>query len=197
MSYLFLSQPSVKSAEIAALPGFESAQSVPGPALSGAPILLRAGPAVNREVLLSLLARNTSVLEEGMRAIDTNVPCDPFGSIDVVALSVHNRQIHDRNDFCGRLSIIHIDSVSNDAMLLRGIGQADWMVRNAAIVERMYPGREIDFSAQPRLFLVAPSFSPALKAAAQRVAHPEVCCFEYRTVALAGSTGILFERVRT
>ncbi len=50
------------------------------------PILLRASPAVNRESLISLLNDNAAVLEEGMRAIDANVPCAPFGSMDLVAL---------------------------------------------------------------------------------------------------------------
>jgi hypothetical protein len=153
------------------------------PAQPITPILLRASPAINRELLITLLNKNAAVLEEGMRTIDANVPCDPFGPIDLVAV-----------DSFDQLSIINIDTSLNNDLLLRGIGHFDWIARNIPIVRRMYQGRVINFAAPPRLFLVAPDFSPLLKCAAQRSASPKVSCFGYRTVGISGGVGILFER---
>jgi hypothetical protein len=183
VSYLFLSQESDKPAEKAEEQSVapEQGSSVPAPIRT--PILLRASPAINRELLISLLSGNTAVLEEGMRAIDTSIPCDPFGVIDLVAV--------DRTD---RLCIVDIDAALNDELFLRGIAQCDWMVRNTPIVRRMYQGRVINFSAPPRLFLVAPGFSPLLKCAAQHITSPKVCCFGYRSVSIPGGVGIFFER---
>jgi hypothetical protein len=184
VSYLFLSQESNKSAEKA-----EEQNTVPEQGLSEqtpikAPILLRSSPSVNRELLIALLNRNTAVLEEGLRAIDTNIPCDPFGAIDLMAL--------DRAD---QLCILDVDVALNDDSYLRGIAQFDWMVRNTPVVRRMYQGRVINFSAPPRLFLIAPDFSPLLKCAARRSTSPIVCCVGYRAAAVSGGVGILFERV--
>jgi hypothetical protein len=183
VSYLFLSQPSNKPAEEAVDQTASSAKALPGSVHPEAPILLGASPAVDRELLISLLNDNAAVLEEGMRAIDANVPCAPFGSMDLVALGSLDQ-----------LCVINVDAFQNDVALLRGIAHVDWIVRNMPIVRRMYQGRALSFSIPPRLFLVAPGFSPLLKCVAQRSLSPQVICFEYRTAAMPGGVGILFER---
>ena len=127
---------------------------------------------------------SAAVLEDGLYAIDESIPCEPFGFIDLVAM-----------DSRDRLCIINVDVAQNNESLLRGIACFDWMVRNSQIVRRMYKGRAINFSAQPRLFLVAPAFSPLLKCVAQRSTIPEVCCVAYQAIAMPGECGILFERV--
>jgi hypothetical protein len=182
VSYLFLSQ-----AGGAAEKGNQEArpeQAHPQPSPPASTVVLRAAPAINRELLISLLTRNAAVLEDGLRSIDANVPCDPFGSIDLLLL-----------DSLDQFVIAEVDTAQNDGSLLRGIGYFDWLVRNTPVLRRMYQGRAINFSAQPRLFLIAPIFSLLLKCAAQRNTNPMVCCFGYRTVALPGGMGVFFEPV--
>lgn len=118
-----------------------------------------------------------------MYTIDENIPCEPYGFIDLVA-------VDSRDQLC----IVNVDVAPKDESLLRGIAHFDWVARNTQIVRRMYRGRVIDFSAQPRLFLVAPGFSPLLKCVARRSASPEVSCVAYRIVAIPEGCGILFER---
>jgi hypothetical protein len=183
VSYLFLSPPSDKPAGKPDDSNASTGKVPPEPIPSRTPFLLCPSPAVNRELLLSLLNKSVSVLEEGMLTIDANIPCDPFGFIDLVAV-----------DSLDQLSIINVDTVQKDESLLRGIAHFDWMTRNMPIVRRMYHGRAINYSVQPRLFLVAPGFSPLLKCVAQRSTDPRICCFAYRTAAMPGGVGILFER---
>jgi hypothetical protein len=183
VSYLFLSEPSDRPAGKAEDQASSTVQVSSEHVQSTTPFLLYASPAVNRELLLSLLQRNVAALEEGMRTIDASVPCDPFGSIDLVAM--------DRKD---QLTLINVDTVQNNESLLRGIAHFEWITRNIAIVRRMYQGRVINFSEQPRLFLVAPGFSPLLKCVAQRSTSPKISCYAYRTAAMPGGVGILFER---
>ncbi len=183
VSHLFLSQSPDKPAEKAETPDVTLAQAPSERAQSRTPCLLHDSPTVTRELILGFLNRGTSVLEEGLRAIDADIPCDPFGSIDLVAV-----------DGQDQLCIINVDVVQKDESLLRGIAYFDWMVRNTPIVRRMYQGRVINFSAQPRLFLVAPGFSPLLKCVAQRSTSPKVFCVAYRAVAMPGGVGVLFER---
>ncbi len=180
VSYLFLSQTGGEAEKGGRNSCSEQAQ--PQQAPSAAPVVLRAAPAVNRELLISLLARNAAVLEDGLRSIDMNVPCDPFGSIDLLLL-----------DGLDQLVVAEVDAAFNDGSLLRGIGHFDWMVRNTPVLRRMYQGRTINFSVPPRLFLIAPVFSRLLKCAAERNSNPKTFCFGYRAVSLPGGTGVFFE----
>jgi hypothetical protein len=182
VSYLFLSQASGESSE--KREGQNAPSAPPQATHSSTVIALRASSAINRDMLLSLLSRNAAVLEDKMRAIDCDIPCDPFGSIDLLAL-----------DGLDQFAIIDVDLVQNDASLLRGIGHFDWFIRNTPIIRRMYQGRVVNFFAQPRLFLVAPDFSPLLKCAAKRSVSPKICCFGYHAVAVSGGVGVLFESV--
>jgi hypothetical protein len=63
------------------------------------------------------------------------------------------------------------------------------------MLRHYYPAWGIDFSRQPRLVFVAPSFSSLLINAAYSVAGPEIACFRYRRVKIAAGTGIFFEQV--
>jgi hypothetical protein len=181
VSYLFLS-PSGGETEKGSGQNAPSEQAHPQPA--PAPIVLKASSAINRDLLISLLSKNAAVLEDGMRFIDINVPCDPFGSLDLLLL-----------DSLDQLVIVALDNVPNDGLYLRGIGHFDWLVRNTPVLRRMYQGRVINFSSQPRLILIAPGFSLLLKCAAQRSVSPKICCVGYHAVALPGGVGIFFEPV--
>jgi len=182
VSHLFLTQPSNRPAEKAEEQNAFAGQTSQGAVRPETPIPLHSSPAVNRELLISLLHDKTDVLEEGLKAIDTNVSCAPFGSIDLVAV-----------DSCNRLSVIGVDTLQSDVSLLQGIAHVDWLVRNMPVVRRMYKEHAIDFSSPPRLFLVAPHFSPLFQCVAQRLFSPRISCFEYRTAAMPAGLGILFE----
>jgi hypothetical protein len=179
ISYLFFSTPGGE-AEKGAGQNTPSEQTRPQTAANH--VVLKASSAISRESLISLLVNNAAALEDGMRFIDANVPCDPYGSIDMLLL-----------DSLDRLVVVALDTVSNDGLFLQGIGHFDWLVRNTPVLRRMYQGKVVNFSAQPRLFLVAPNFSPLMKCAAQRSANPKICCLGYRSIALPGGVGILFE----
>jgi hypothetical protein len=131
-----------------------------------------------------MLKERTAALEEGMRAIDVNVPCAPHGDIDVLAL-----------DRANGLTIIDFDTSSNDGLLLRGMSHFDWVVRNFPNVERMYRGQMIDYSRQPRLFLLAPQFSPLVRNVARHVRSPQIDWVRYHVVDVLYWTGILLEPV--
>jgi hypothetical protein len=182
ISHLFLSQPPDRPAEKTVTPDIKPEPVPSERAQSRAPFLLHNSPNVSRELILGFLNESAAVLEEGLRAIDASIPCDSFGFIDLVAV-----------DSQGRLCIINVDVVQKDESLLLGIAYFDWIVRNTPIVRRMYQGHAINFSAQPKLFLVAPGFSPLLKCVAQRSTSPKVCCIAFRTIAMPGGIGILFE----
>jgi hypothetical protein len=122
-------------------------------------------------------------LEEGLRAIDKGIPCGEFGPIGLMAVDAANQ-----------LVLVDVATSPGDQLLLRGICHFDWIVRNIPVARRMYHGRIIDFSAQPRLFLVAPRFSTMLLCAATRIPHPRVACFRYHVVTAPEGAGVFLER---
>lgn len=138
--------------------------------------------AVNQHQLVSILHKSAGILEEGLRAIDADIPLEIGDAIDLVALDRRNQ-----------LAIIDVDASANDGLLARGISHVDWFARHVQIVRRMYPGYAIDFESEPRLFLIGPRFSPVLRCAVQKIAGPRITCITYNLVTLPNGTGILFQ----
>lgn len=82
---------------------------------------------------------------------------------------VHHQGFTER----GRLDVLLVDSghalviaelkvVQDDAMLVQGIDYYDYVLRNLDGFARAYKRHKIDSAQEPRLFLVAPSFSVAI-----------------------------------
>jgi hypothetical protein len=130
------------------------------PAVPSPPTVTVACPAaaLDREEIIQLLEANTAALESGLRAIDRVVPLDPACTIDLLAV-----------DVLKQLVVIALEASPDDGMLLRAISQYDWIVGHVPILRKLYQGQEINFSSPPRVFLVAPEFSPQLTCAAYRI----------------------------
>ena len=139
---------------------------------------------LQKDRLVSLLNSTPGVLEDGLKAIDTNLSVDSANPVDLVAVDRFNK-----------LCLIDVDVSGEDALLLRGICHFDWFVRNVPIVRRMYHDRVIDCSAHPRVFLAAPGFSDVFLCAAQRIACTRIHCYRYHVTAGPGGTGILLTRI--
>jgi len=148
------------------------------------PIVTVACPAaaLGKEEIIQLLNANTAALESGLRAIDRAVPCDPSRTIDLLAV-----------DSLNQLVVIALEAALDDGMLLWAISQYDWIVRHVPILRKLYQGQVINFSSQPRIFLVAPEFSQQLTCAAHRIQSPRIGCYRYRAVAVPSGTAVLFE----
>jgi len=170
VSHLFLSQRA---------PEAERASSAPAP--RGSVALFRRA-SLSRDRLAAILKEFIGALEDGLKLIDANVPCHPCGEIDVLAMSRTSQ-----------LTIIDAETTASDALLLRGMGHFDWLVRNMPNVRRMYREHSVNFSLAPRLLLLAPQFSVVLQSAARHIPAPQIQCIRYHAVDAPGGPGILFE----
>jgi len=182
VSHLFLSQKAVEAGASDPAASRSTECSSPPPGFGGGIALLRPA-SVTRDRLAIILREVAGALEEGLRAIDTKIPCHPCGEIDLFAISRGSQ-----------FTIIDFDTAINDGLLLRGIGHFDWVVRNMPNVRRMYREQAINFSLQPRLFLLAPQFSPLFRCVARQIICPQIQWVRYHTVEASGGAGILFER---
>jgi hypothetical protein len=154
-------------------------------AKAGAVTPLQRVETVTRVQLAAILHDRNAGLEEGLNILDDSVPCPPCGEIDLLAL-----------DRANQLTVVDADIVPNDELLLRGVSHVDWVVRNLPTVRRMYSGRAINFSAIPRLLLLAPEFSERSARVAQSISHTHIELVRYHVVHLPAGFGILFERVK-
>jgi hypothetical protein len=155
------------------------------PRMSGVTSLQRVD-AISRANLAAILRDRNVGLEEGLTIIDDSVPCPPAGEIDLLAL-----------DRANQLTVVDFDVAGDDGLLMRGLGHVDWIVRHLPNVRRMYTGRSINFSAVPRILLVAPRFSETATRVAQSVAFASVECVKCQVVHVNGGFGVLFERLST
>ncbi len=149
-------------------------------------LLLRPAAQVTRDQVAAALKEFAGALEEGLRAIDADVPCPPCGEIDLLAV-----------DRANQLTIIDFDTTSSDELLVRALGHVDWLVGNVPNLRRMFRGQAINFSLQPRLFLIAPQFSSRVRWAARQVARLQIDWVRYHFVETPGRAGILFEHLST
>lgn len=137
---------------------------------------------VSRDTLAGILRGLEGTLEEGLRGIDTALSCHPCGEIDLLAV-----------DRMNQLTIIDFETTSNDALLVRGIGHFHWIANNLPLVRRLYADQGINFAVQPRIFLLAPHFSPLLRSCARQIARPRINWVRYHVVDVSGTPGVLFE----
>ena len=182
VSHLFLSRRSGETStnELEAALSSDSSRA---PEENGPGAVVRPA-SVTREQLAASLMDLASGLEDGLRAIDARLPCHPCGEIDVLAV-----------DRTSQLTIIDFETTVNDGLLLRGIGQFDWVARNRPIIQRMYQAPAVDASLPARLFLLAPEFSPLLRRVMRQVIFPKISWVRYHALDASGRPGILFERV--
>ncbi len=145
-------------------------------------VLLQPQMPVTRDKLAAILRGLEGALEDGLRGIDAAVPCQPCGEIDVLAV-----------DRTNQLTIIDFEPTPHDGVLVRGIGHFHWIVDNLPLVRRMYADQGINFSVQPRIFLLAPQFSPLLRSCARQIARPRINWVRYHVVNVSGGPGVLFE----
>ena len=155
------------------------------PASLTGPAVLTAAPLPQRDQLLSLLRQQTGALEQGMKLMDSDIPCEIGGNIELLGLDAVNQ-----------LTVIEVQDKSDDNLLLRGLGHVDWIARSMMpFVRRMYQGQVINAHLLPRLFLVAPEFSPLLTAAVRQAPSVDIRCMKYHAVGLPGGPGIFFEQL--
>ncbi|HEY7448914.1 MAG TPA: hypothetical protein VH702_12240 [Vicinamibacterales bacterium] len=149
---------------------------------TAAAVVLPPHAPVTRDKLATMLRGLEGALEEGLRGIDAAVSCHPCGEIDFLAVDRSNQ-----------LTIIDFETTANDGLLVRGIGHFTWIVDNLSLVRRMYAQQAINFSVQPRLFLLAPQFSALIRGSARQIARPRINWVRYQVVQTSTGPGIFFD----
>lgn len=147
---------------------------------------LGSAPLPDRTHLLAFLAREAETLEAGLRILDTGLPCEGCGEIDLLAV-----------DAARRLAVVDVETGSaDDRLLLRGLAHFDWVTRNAPVLRRMYAAQAADLSLRPRVLLVAPRLSWMVRCAARQITAPRIAWWTYRALAVDGGVGVVIDADR-
>src|SRR5882724_2420428 len=178
VSHVFLSQ---KADEGGTDPGSGWRAVRPFPHQESAPstLLLQPAAQVTREQIAAALKEFAGGLEEGLRVVDAEISCAPCGEIDLLAI-----------DRASQLTIIDFETTASDELLIRGLSHFDWVLRNLLNVRRMFRGQAINFSLEPRLFLLAPQFSSRVSCVARQIPRPWIEWVRYHFVETPGRPGI-------
>jgi len=105
---------------------------------------------VSEKQLEEMVRQAPELIEEGLRFVDHQVKADR-GPLDVLLVDSGNA-----------LVIAELKVTEDDGMLVQGIDYFDYVTRNIEAFARGYREKEIEPTQEPRLFLVAPSFSSLL-----------------------------------
>jgi len=182
ISHLFLSNTAaVPVAAGAVQPAADRTQGV-GPRTQL--VTVRREVSLTKAQIIAALRDSRRFFDDDLVEIGAGFACSPFGEIDLLALD------RDR-----RLTVVEVQNALDDTLVARGLSHIDWVVRNIPTVRRLYPAWPIDASRQPRLALVAPRFSLALRSGIRQITVPAIACFRYCEVDLPGEAGILVERL--
>lgn len=101
--------------------------------------------------LMSLIKSSPESVERGLKVLTDGFPAER-GAIDL--LCVDSGKI---------LTIAELKIWEDDSMLLQALRYYDIIVQNVYGIAKLYPKAEVDEKEEPRVILIAPSFSETLK----------------------------------
>jgi len=128
---------------------------------------------IKEKELEDLVRRFPENIEEGLKYLDHQKSTDR-GPLDVLLVDSGNS-----------LVICELKIVEDDNMLFQGIDYYDYMTKNIEGFARAYSskGIKIDPTQEPRLFLIAPSFSIALQNRCKWIDIP-ISLYTYQCITL-------------
>jgi hypothetical protein len=125
-------------------------------------------------------------VEDGLKLLRNQIRTDS-GPLDVLCV-----------DEEGVLTIIELKIVEEDEALVQSLRYLDWVDKNRDRIKDWSISKNltIDDSKQPRIMLIAPSFSETIKRVIKYV-DVNITLFEYICVEIGTEKGLIFRRVRT
>jgi len=127
----------------------------------------------NHQELEQMIVNEINLVEKGLTVICSNVPINDKTTLDVLC--------HDNN---GQLVIIQLSVQEDDTMLLQGLQSLDYVDKFKSFLKATYNKHKIDDKEKPRLILIAPSFSDAVKRAVESMKGIRVDLYEWEYLKL-------------
>jgi len=138
----------------------------------------------SKQELERIITEQLSSIEENMTIVCSHVPINDNATLDILC--------HDEN---GQLAIIQISTREDDTMLLSGLQSIDYVDKFKSFLKATYTQHKIDNREKPRLILIAPSFSNAVRNAAESMRGMRIDLYEWEYLKLGDQKGFHFQSV--
>ncbi|MEM3699275.1 MAG: endonuclease NucS [Candidatus Bathyarchaeia archaeon] len=140
----------------------------------------------SRHELEQMITNEINQIEKGLTVICSNVPINEKASLDILC--------HDNN---GQLVILQLDVKEDDIMLLHGIQSVDYVDKFKSFLKATYNKHKIDDKEKPRLILIAPSFSDAVRRAVEGMKGIRIDLYEWEYLKLGDHKGLRLQPIFT
>ena len=131
-----------------------------------------------------MITKDISMVEKDLTVICSNVPINDKTTLDILC--------HDTN---GQLVIMQLNVNEDDIMLLQGIQSLDYIDKFKSFLKATYNKHKIDDKERPRLILIAPSFSDALRRAVEGMKGIRIDLYEWEYLKLGDHKGLRLQPI--
>jgi hypothetical protein len=138
----------------------------------------------SREELEQMITNEMNQIEKDLTVICSNVPINEKATIDILC--------HDGN---GQLVILQLSVNEDDIMLLHGIQSMDYIDKFKSFLKATYNKHKIDDTERPRLILIAPSFSDAVRRAVESMKEMRIDLYEWEYLKLGDHKGLRLQPI--
>jgi hypothetical protein len=132
----------------------------------------------NRE-LEEMLANEIAQIEDGLAVIANRVPINDKATLDILC-----------RDDNGQLVVLQLSVSEDDTMFLHGIQSLDYVDKFKSFLKATYKEQKINDKEKPRLILIAPSFSDAIRSAAEGMKGMRIDLYEWEYLKLGDQKGL-------
>ncbi|MEM2281418.1 MAG: endonuclease NucS [Candidatus Bathyarchaeia archaeon] len=138
----------------------------------------------SRQELEQMIINGINLIEKGLTVICSDVPINDKTTLDILC--------HDSN---GQLVIIQLGIQEDDVMLIHGLQSLDYVDKFKSFLKATYNKHKIDDKEKPRLILIAPSFSDAVKRAVESMKGIRVDLYEWEYLKLGEHKGLRLQPI--
>jgi hypothetical protein len=136
-----------------------------------------------KEEITALVAEQHKALDDGLELIGERLGKKGETPWDLVGVDSEKR-----------LVLIQVEALAADRILSGLLSRLDWAWEHLETIARMYPDHGIDCSRLPRVLVIAPEFSPALKRSMSYLTYRvSISLYVYRNLQTDAGKGLLLE----
>jgi len=139
-----------------------------------------------RSELEEMVAKELNQIGTDLMMICNNVPINDKATLDVLC--------HDNK---GQLVILQLSASEDDIMLLHGIQSLDYVDKFKSFLKATYNKNNIDDKAKPRLVLIAPSFSDAVRHVVESMKGLNIDLYEWEYLRIGDNKGFYLQPLFT
>ena len=131
-----------------------------------------------------MITDEISQVEQDLNMICNHVPINDKTTLDVLC--------HDAN---GQLVILQVSVNEDDIMLVQGIQSLDYIDKFKSFMKATYNKQKINDKVEPRMILLAPSFSDALLRAVESMKGIRIDLYEWEYLQLGDKKGLHLQSI--